>query len=104
MIVTPVSDTFAAQTVGTTSVAKNVTVLNNRNTGITLDGVTFSGADKADFAEGTSTCGSSLGPRKSCKIPVTFTPQAAGKRMATLSVSDSATDSPQSVALTGTGK
>jgi hypothetical protein len=41
VVVTPVSETFAAQTVGTTSLAKTAMVLNNRNTTVTLDSFTF---------------------------------------------------------------
>jgi hypothetical protein len=38
-----------------------------------------------------------------CTISVTFTPVAAGTRTGTLSISDSATGSPRTSALSGTG-
>jgi titin len=38
-----------------------------------------------------------------CTIGVTFTPSAAGQRVATLSFTDNASGSPQTVSLTGTG-
>ena len=104
VIVTPSSETFAPQTVRTTSPAKTVTVINNRNIPITINDSTFGGADTGDFAQATTTCGSSLSGRKSCKVGVTFTPEATGKRTATLNVNDTATGSPHTVGLTGTGK
>lgn len=104
VVVTPARDTFAAQAVGTTSLPKTISILNNRDAGITLTGVSFAGADPADFGQASSTCGSSLAPRKTCKVGVTFTPQATGTRTATLDVNDTASGSPQTVNLAGTGK
>jgi hypothetical protein len=104
VVVTPSSETFAPQTVGTTSPAKTVMVLNNRNATVTVDSFTFTGADPADFAESSTTCGSTLAARKTCKVSVTFTPQATGTRSAVLNVNDSAAGSPQKVGLSGKGK
>jgi hypothetical protein len=72
-------------------------------TGIT---VTLTGADASDFAivPTSNVCGTTLPAESSCFIDVTFTPQAAGSRTATLSVNDNATNSPQTVSLTGTGQ
>jgi hypothetical protein len=44
-----------------------------------------------------------LGAGRSCSVTVTFTPSAAGSRTASLTVTDNASNSPQSAALTGTG-
>jgi len=65
--------------------------------------ITFTGADPGDFAE-TNTCGASLAARSRCTISLTFTPGATGTRTATLTVTDSANNSPQTMALTGTGQ
>jgi hypothetical protein len=99
----PASLTFAAQKVGTTGVAKNVTLTNNLTTTLTFSGVTFTGADPGDFTQ-TNTCGLSLKPKAHCTISVKFTPSALGARTATMDVNDGANNSPQSVSLTGTGK
>jgi len=104
VVVTPASETFASQTVGTTSPAKTATILNNRDVTLTIDPFTFTGADPGDFAESSTTCGSTLAARKTCKVSVTFTPKETGKRSAVLDVNDSATGSPQTVSLSGTGK
>jgi hypothetical protein len=97
---TPTSETFAAQTIGTTSPAKVVTV---KNTGTGSTPITISPAS-GDFAQ-TSTCGATLGPSPaSCTISITFTPEAAGTLTGSISITDNATNSPQIVSLTGTGK
>ena len=49
----------------------------------------------------TNTCGSQLGPSQTCKIDVSFAPQASGQRTAILSVTDSDPSSPQTAELTG---
>jgi hypothetical protein len=102
--VTPASETFAPQTVDTTSPAKAVTILNNRNATITIDSFTFAGADPLDFGDPSTTCGGTLAARNTCKVDVTFTPTETGKRSAALNVNDSAAGGPQTVSLSGTGK
>src|SRR5205807_9815235 len=60
------------------------------------------GANGGDFAQ-TSNCGTLVAPAASCTINVTFTPTTSGARAATLSLTDNAMGSPQTVGLTGTG-
>lgn len=95
--------TFATQTVGTTSAAKNVTLTNNLPTTLTISGISFSGADPGDFAQ-TNTCDGSVPAKGKCTISATFTPKETGTRKATLTVSDSANNSPQTVSVTGKGQ
>jgi hypothetical protein len=65
----------------------------------------ITGANPSDFAlsTGANACGATLAAGSSCFIYVTFTPAAATSYSATLSVADSATGSPQTSSLTGTG-
>jgi hypothetical protein len=102
--VSPTSQTFGAQKVGTSSAAKNVTLKNNLLTTLTISGFTFTGADPGDYAVSSTTCGSSLPSKTTCTISVVFKPTVIGARSSTLNVNDSANNSPQAVALTGTGK
>jgi len=102
--VSPTSLTFAGQKVGTTSVAKNVTLTNNMSTALTSISITLGGADPGDFTVSSTTCGTSLAAKAHCTISTEFTPTAIGARTATLNVNDSANNSPQTVSLTGTGK
>jgi hypothetical protein len=97
--VSPASLTFTSQTVGTTSASKAVTVTNTSTTSTSL-----SVAATGDFAiASTSTCGATLAGGASCTVNLTFTPTAAGTRTGTLSVTDAASNSPQTVSLKGTG-
>jgi centrosomal CEP192-like protein len=97
--VTPSSETFPAQTVGTTSAAKVVTV---KNTG-TLSTTISVGAATGDFAQ-TNTCTSPLPAGMSCTVGVKFAPTQVGTRTGTIAITDQASNSPQSISLTGTGK
>src|SRR5260370_8535193 len=83
---------------GTTSAAQSVTLSNTGNASLNLTSVSASG----DFAQ-TNTCGSSVAASANCTISVTFTPTASGSRTGTLSITDNASGSPQSVSLTGIG-
>ena len=96
--VSPTSLTFASQTTGTTSAAQTVTLSNTGNAALTITSIAASG----DFVE-TNTCGSSVAAGANCAISVTFTPTASGTRTGTLSITDNASGSPQTVSLTGTG-
>jgi len=95
----PASATYSKQKVGTTSKAKKFTLTNNQ--AVALNGVVIS--TTGDFAVSSQTCGSSLAAKGKCTIDVTFTPTQTGTRTGQLSVSDSATNSPQTATLAGTG-
>jgi hypothetical protein len=99
--ISPTSLAFGNQTVGTSSVAQNVTVSNTGNIPLTL-ATSIAGTNPGDFSQ-TNGCGSSVAPGGSCNVSITFTPAAAGKRAAALNLSDNAPNSPQSVSLSGVG-
>jgi hypothetical protein len=80
-------------------------VTNSGNAALALGGIGIAGTDAGDFAQ-SSTCPVSpatLAAGASCTVAVTFSPTGAGSRTASVSLTDNATGSPQSVALTGTG-
>lgn len=95
----PISVTYPVRTVGTTSPAKVFTLTNHLSAPL---GVSIS--TTGDFSVSTSTCGISVPALSHCTISVVFTPTQTGTRTGTLSVSDSAINSPQTSNLTGTGK
>ena len=99
----PASVAFSNENVGTTSAARTVTVTNSGNATLTIANIAIGGADPADFAETSSTCGSPVPSGKNCTIGVTFSPHSAGARSAALDITDNAAGSPQTVSLTGTG-
>jgi len=94
----PASLTFVTQLLGTTSGPQTVTLTNTG--GETLDITSI--AATTNFSE-TNTCGSTLTAGASCSITVTFTPVGVGTLTGSITVTDSASNSPQTVPLTGTG-
>src|SRR5207248_7936686 len=52
----------------------------------------------------SNNCPSSLVANSTCTISVTFSPSANGSRSASVTITDNAADSPQSIALSGTGQ
>jgi hypothetical protein len=94
--------TFANQAAGTTSAPQVVTVTNSGGGTLTLKSITVTGGQADDFLL-TETCGPSLAAGASCKLSITFKPVSAGHKLASITIADNASDSPQSVALAGTG-
>jgi hypothetical protein len=97
---TPASETYPSQPVGATSTAKVFTLTNYLTT--TLSEIVP--GTSGDFHISSTTCGTTLAAKGKCTINVVFQPTATGARTGTLSVSDSAANSPQTSQLTGTGK
>ena len=92
---------FGNQFVNTTSAARNVTLTNNQSVPLSIASIVTVG----DFSH-SSTCPiapNTLGAKSSCTISVTFTPTALGARTGTTTISDNASNSPQTVTLSGTG-
>jgi hypothetical protein len=89
---------FGGESVGTPSTAKALTLTNVGSVSVSVSSIAPSG----DFSQ-TNNCPATVTPGASCTISITFTPTATGIRNGTLTVTDSAVGSPQSVALTGTG-
>ncbi|MBA3914004.1 MAG: choice-of-anchor D domain-containing protein [Acidobacteriales bacterium] len=96
---TPASLSFSPQVVATASASKAITLKNTGVSTVTLNALSASG----NFAQ-TNTCGSSLAAGASCTVNVTFTPVTSGAITGAITVSDSSPDSPQVIALTGTGQ
>lgn len=87
---------------GTSSPTQSVTLSNTGSASLTISSVTVGGTNPADFAQ-TNTCGSGVAAGGNCTINVTFKPTATGSRSASLYISDDASGSPQTLALSGTG-
>jgi hypothetical protein len=93
---------FGKQPVGTPSTARTLTLSNTGNTTLGITSLALAGTNASDFAQ-TNKCGSSLAAGAKCTISVTFTPAASGSRTASLSITDNASGSHQTVSLSGTG-
>jgi Putative Ig domain/HYDIN/CFA65/VesB-like, Ig-like domain len=99
---TPTSLTFAAQAIGTTSAPQSITVTNTGNAGLFINSAAV--PNTLDFTEvGDGCSGLTLAAGTSCSVSITFTPTLSGTRSAAFTLTDNATNSPQTVALTGSG-
>jgi hypothetical protein len=94
----PTSLSFGSQAINTTSAAKAVTITNTGSAAASLSSIVATG----DYSM-TNNCGSSLSAGASCTANVSFQPTASGTRTGTLTINSNATNSPTTVALTGTG-
>src|ERR1700730_106965 len=105
----PTTVAFNNQRLNTTSVQSMSVLSNNGSATLTITNLAVGGTNAGDFAlvapaSGTDcrTAGT-VAAGSTCVIAATFTPGALGSRSATVSVADSATGSPHTLALTGTG-
>jgi hypothetical protein len=90
---------FGKQALGETTEPRSVAVRNTGTTTLEISSITVSG----DFAISASTCGPPLAVGQECKVHVTFTPTQLGTLTGTLTFTDNAPNSPQTVALSGAG-
>lgn len=92
---------FAATGVGQRSSPQTVTLTNNGGLPLNLASTVLTG----DFSilAGSDTCGVTLAPANACTLQVVFAPTIGGTRSGTLTISDSAPNSPQVLRLSGTG-
>jgi hypothetical protein len=95
---TPSKLTYATQLVNTTSTPQTATLTNTGSSDVGIISISAG----PPFAQ-TNNCPSTLPGGKSCQIQVTFSPTQNGPASGTLSVSDSAPNSPQTVALVSRG-
>jgi hypothetical protein len=96
--ISPTSLSFPSELVWITSASKVFTVMNTGATILNFVSIVASG----DYAQ-TNNCGSSLQPKASCSVTVTFTPSASGVRTGYITLNDSDATILQTVNLSGTG-
>lgn len=94
---------FGEQAVDEASEAKTVTVTNGGTEDLVIQAVTIEGDKSHSYSEQDDCQGSTLAGGESCTISSTFTPVEEGVLSATISIGDNASDSPQTVILSGTG-
>jgi phospholipase C len=94
----PSALSFPPQKVGTLSSPLTVSLTNAGNVPLIIGSVLPTG----DFSQNNN-CPSSLLPKGSCTLSVTFTPSVIGARKGSISISDNDGSSPQAITLTGTG-
>jgi hypothetical protein len=92
---------FPATGVSLSSAPQTVTLTNNGGLPLSIATVAITG----DFAivPGSNTCGGTLAVGDACTMQIAFRPTAGGVRNGSLTISDSAPTSPQTMSLTGQG-
>src|SRR5579862_1891182 len=98
----PTSLNFGTVKVGTTSAAKSITIVNHEKIAVTFSNVQITGANSSNFSIASNTC-TNLQAGANCSVSITFSPSAQGTRKATLTLTDSAPNSPQTAPLQGVG-
>lgn len=91
---------FGSVLIGSSATAKPVTLTNNQNVPLTNINISISGS--TSYSQ-VNTCGTSIPANSQCTITVTFTPTVAGAQTGTVNITDSASNSPQTIALMGLG-
>jgi hypothetical protein len=95
---TPASLAYGTQLIGTSSPSQPATLTNTGTTVINISGIAITGP----FSQ-TNTCSSTLAVAASCAVNIVYTATKAGTETGVLTVNDSASNTPQTVALTGVG-
>jgi len=98
----PTSLKFGSVAVGATSATQVVTLSNKGALALSVTGINLTGTNASWFAQ-TNNCPASLAAGQTCTISVTFKPLAASSKSAKLSIATSATSTPLSVSVSGTG-
>jgi hypothetical protein len=96
--------TFSAQLVGTTSSSQTVTVTNTGSANLTLTAIGITGPFAVASAGSTCSITTPVAAGATCTVEVTFTPTSAGSAAGSISFTDNAPGSPQTLALSGTGQ
>jgi len=89
---------FPNTAIESTSAPLTVTIDNNQTGTLTISGMQLS----APYSQ-TNNCGSTVAPNKTCTVSVTFSPTAVKYYSSSLTITDSAGNSPQVISLTGNG-
>jgi len=105
MSIVPNTLFFGTQLLATPSAALTASVTNSTGSAATINSISVAGANSGDFAINPNCpiAPSTLASGGNCTIQVTFTPQAAGPRKSSISISDSSGSSTQTILVTGVG-
>jgi hypothetical protein len=94
--------TFGNQPTNTASALQTVTISNIGGASLVINKIALTGANPASFVT-SNDCGAPVAGGGNCTIDVRFDPQTATQLTASIIITDNASDSPQTVTLTGTG-
>jgi hypothetical protein len=95
--ITPSTLSFAGTLQGTTSTAQSITVTNSGTAALHISSVKMGGANAGDFAVSNGCTTPAYAASATCMVALTFTPSATGMRAGTLTITDDAAGSTQTV-------
>jgi hypothetical protein len=95
----PTSLKMTSTLVGQTSGPKTVTLTNSGSVSLSISAVSVSG----DFSKTDTCAGQTIQPSDTCTVSITFTPSVTGAITGALTITDNAVNTPQVLALSGTG-
>ena len=98
-VVSPTSLNFGQVLLNQTSPQKRIRLTNTGDSELTVANISISG----NFALPVNHCGNGVKPGTHCDVYVTFAPHDLGDQTGTLTFTDDASNSPQTVSLTGVG-
>jgi len=98
-LVSPTTVNFGSVLIGQTSPQKLISLKNIGTVELTVSDISISG----DFALPVNRCAEGVKPGTHCNVEITFTPHTPGTQTGTLTFTDNALNSPQTVSLTGYG-
>ena len=103
--ISPSSKDFGNQGITAGPIAtQDFTVTNTGSADLHITTTSLTGTGLSQFDITTNTCkGATVAPAGTCTVEVSFEPSTPGSKSASLTLADDASDSPQSVALTGAG-
>ena len=93
---------FGNQIIDTTR-TQNLTITNNGTSDLQISLTALDGTGVANFSKLDGCIGTVVQPNSTCTVAISFYPTELQSYLATLSVADNASDSPQSVILRGSG-
>jgi len=101
--ITPATLSFAGTLQGTTSATQSLAVTNSGSAALHISSVKMGGANAGDFAVSNGCTAPAYAASATCMVALAFTPSATGMRVGTLTITDDAAGSMQTVQVTGTG-
>lgn len=101
--ITPATLSFTGTLQGTTGAAQSIAVTNSGTAALHISSVKMGGANAGDFTVINGCTAPAYAASATCMVALTFTPLATGMRAGTLTITDDAAGSTQTVQVTGTG-
>ena len=100
VLLSNVSLNFGTNAIGVQTAPLVETIKNNQSANLNISAVSIA---SGDFTQTNNCVGQAIAPQGTCTVSVYLTPSASGLRTASLLITDDASNSPQTIALAGTG-